>query len=215
RGAIAAIDGSRRGGRAANLRRPARPGRRARAPDVVAAGRSMLTYAFTTAWVVLTLIITVYLDAWNATQLAMSPAAAMFIWRHKRRNTNRSRAIVNYLSAAPQVSIIVPPRHEELRVVDSVRALLGLQYEAREIVVVNDGSEDATLAVLEGAFQLVPAPAAFAEPIRTAPVRGFYRSIVAPELIVIDKESGGSKSDAVNAGINAASGTLLVGIRPD
>ena len=175
----------------------------------------MLTYAFTTAWVVLTLIITVYLAAWNATQLAMSPAAAMFIWGHKRRNTSRSRAVVNYLSAAPQVSIIVPARNEELTVVDSVRALLGLQYEAREIVVVNDGSEDATLAVLQGAFQLVPAPAAFAEPIRTAPVRGFYRSIVAPELIVIDKDGGGSKSDAVNAGINAASGTLLLVIDAD
>ena len=175
----------------------------------------MLTHALTTAWVALTVIITVYLAAWNATQLAMSPAAAMFIWRHKQRNTNRSRAVVNYPGAAPQVSIIVPAHNEDLTVVDSVRALLGLQYESREIVVVNDGSEDATLAVLQGAFQLVPAPLAFAQPLPSATVRGFYRSIVAPELVVIDKEAGGSKSDAVNAGINAASGTLMLVIDAD
>ena len=63
------------------------------------------------------------------------------------------------------MSVIVPSYNEELTIVESVRALLALDYAAREIIVVNDGSSDGTLAVLRDTFQLVPAPAAFAQPL--------------------------------------------------
>jgi cellulose synthase/poly-beta-1,6-N-acetylglucosamine synthase-like glycosyltransferase len=102
----------------------------------------------------------------------------------------------------------VPAHNEALTIVDSVRALLALEYAAREIVVVNDGSRDNTLAVLTEAFELIEAPVAFEQPLQTAPLRGAYRSVVEPALVVIDKVNGGSKADAVNAGINAASGAL-------
>jgi glycosyltransferase involved in cell wall biosynthesis len=52
------------------------------------------------------------------------------------------------------VSIVVPARNEALTIVQSVRALFALDYEAREIVVVNDGSSDDTLALLQRAFVL-------------------------------------------------------------
>ena len=47
------------------------------------------------------------------------------------------------------------------------------------------------------------------------PVRGVYRSIAEPGLVVIDKENGRCKSGAVNAGINAASGALVLVIDAD
>jgi cellulose synthase/poly-beta-1,6-N-acetylglucosamine synthase-like glycosyltransferase len=40
--------------------------------------------------------------------------------------------------------------------------------------------------------------------VPSAPVRGIYLSETQPRLIVVDKEPGGSKADANNAGINAA-----------
>jgi cellulose synthase/poly-beta-1,6-N-acetylglucosamine synthase-like glycosyltransferase len=115
----------------------------------------------------------------------------------------------------PTVSIVMPAYNEELTIIDSVRALLALDYEARELVVVNDGSTDRTLALLQEAFDLVPAPLAYDSLIATRRVRGTYRSTRDPGLVVVDKENGGSKSDASNAGINAASGALVLDIDAD
>ena len=115
----------------------------------------------------------------------------------------------------PLVSIVVPACNEELTIVESIRALLALDYTPREVVVVNDGSTDGTLQLLQRTFQLVPAPLAFVQPLRSAPVRGVYRSVSEPDLVVIDKQNGGSKADASNAGINAASGVLVLVIDAD
>jgi cellulose synthase/poly-beta-1,6-N-acetylglucosamine synthase-like glycosyltransferase len=119
------------------------------------------------------------------------------------------------LASPPLVSVIVPARNEGLTIVESIRALLAMDYQARELVVVNDGSSDDTLAQLQKTFQLVPAPLAFEQPLRTARVRSVYRSIQDPGLVVIDKESAGCKADASNAGINAASGSLVLVVDAD
>ena len=62
-------------------------------------------------------------------------------------------------------------------------ALLPRVADSYEIVVVNDGSSDGTLAVLKKMFHLVPAPVGYVEHISTAPVRGVYRSVDEPALV--------------------------------
>jgi len=166
----------------------------------------MLTVLFTA----FSLLITIYFVLWSLMQLIMGPIAAVFIWRHQSRHTARARALVDRLAAPPRVSIIVPAFNEELTVVQTVRGLLALDYEAEEIVVINDGSTDRTLQLLREAFQLVPAPFALTDELQSKPIREVYRSIGEPTLIVVDKENGRGKSDAVNAGINAASGSLVL-----
>ena len=103
----------------------------------------------------------------------------------------------------PGVSVLVPAFNEAAVIVESVRSLLSLRYPRHEVVVVNDGSSDATLAALTDAFDLAPVRKAFRGEIPTAPVRGAYVSRRHPNLVVLDKENGG-RSDALNAAINAA-----------
>jgi cellulose synthase/poly-beta-1,6-N-acetylglucosamine synthase-like glycosyltransferase len=160
-------------------------------------------------------LVTAYFVLWNGSQIAMSPLAAVMLWRHRQRNTRRARRLATGVAVPPFVSIVVPAYNEELTIVDSLRALLALDYTPREVVVVNDGSTDGMLELLQRTFQLVPAPLAFVQPLRSEPVRGIYRSISEPDLVVVDKENGGSKADACNAGINAASGVLVLIIDAD
>jgi cellulose synthase/poly-beta-1,6-N-acetylglucosamine synthase-like glycosyltransferase len=161
------------------------------------------------------LLVTAYFLLWNLSQLATAVLAARHLRHYQRRRRPRNLALAARLASPPLVSIVAPARNEALTIVESVKALLALDYEAREIVVVNDGSTDDTLAVMQDAFRMVQVPLAFEQPIETARVRGTWRSIVEPTLVVIDKESGGCKADACNAGINAASGPLVLLIDAD
>ena len=115
---------------------------------------------------------------------------------------------------APAITILAPAHNEEATVVESVRSLLTLRYPSLEVVVVNDGSSDGTLAALEEEFDLV---AIHAAPIRrrieTQPIRALYRSRRTPALVV-DKENGG-KADALNAGLEVATGELACAIDAD
>ncbi|MGQ0658957.1 MAG: glycosyltransferase [Chromatiales bacterium] len=109
----------------------------------------------------------------------------------------------------PGVSIIVPAYNEAGAIVSSVRSLLQQQYGDFEVIVVNDGSTDDTLAMLTQAFELYSFPQAYCRRVITEPVRGVYRSRVAPRLRVVDKENGGSKADAANAGLNTVTRPLF------
>ncbi|MDP9474730.1 MAG: glycosyltransferase, partial [Actinomycetota bacterium] len=55
---------------------------------------------------------------------------------------------------APPVSVVVPAYNEEATIAESVRSFLTLHYPLHEVVVVNDGSTDATLEVLVREFDL-------------------------------------------------------------
>jgi cellulose synthase/poly-beta-1,6-N-acetylglucosamine synthase-like glycosyltransferase len=177
-------------------------------------GSEGLAVSLESALAAFTMLMVGYFVAWNVSKLAMAGMAGRLLWRYKRRRHRRS-LLVAQLAAPPFVSIVTPAFNEGLTIVDSIRALLALEYEAREIVVVNDGSTDDTMAILKQAFELVEAPVAFDQPLKAAALRGVYRSLVQADLIVIDKVNGGCKSDAVNAGINAATGRLVLVIDAD
>jgi len=114
----------------------------------------------------------------------------------------------------PAISILVPAYNEEATIAASLRSMLQLAYAEFEIVVINDGSRDGTLAVLQREFELYPFPEAIHPQLQTRPVRGIYRSRLHANLRVIDKENGG-KADSLNAGINAARHPLFCGVDAD
>jgi len=119
-----------------------------------------------------------------------------------------------YSGLEPPVSILVPAYNEEAGIAASVRSMLQLTYSEYEVVVVNDGSKDATLDVLKREFGLLPFPEAYRRQIATREIRAIYRSTRFPNLRVIDKFNGG-KADSLNAGINAARYPLFCGVDAD
>ena len=123
------------------------------------------------------------------------------------------RALLSDSSYLP-VSILVPAHNERNTVVANVRSLLTATYPEFEVVVINDGSTDDTMERLHEAFDLMEVPPATCVSIDTQPVRGVYRSLDHPNLVVVDKENGG-KSDALNAGINVSSYPLFCTIDAD
>ncbi len=112
------------------------------------------------------------------------------------------------------ISILVPARNEEKTIVDTVRSLLMLNYPEFEIIVINDGSTDDTLAQLVRAFELRRLDRAYRRSLATAPVRAVYSSPLLPNLAIIDKERGG-KADALNAGINLSRYPLFCSVDAD
>ncbi len=112
------------------------------------------------------------------------------------------------------ISIIVPAYNEEDTIVENIKSLLRLHYPEFELVVVNDGSTDATLEKMKKSFRLVRMDKPVRLVLKHKPIRGVYVSLDYPNLVVVDKENGG-KADALNCGINVSNYPLFCCIDAD
>ena len=117
-----------------------------------------------------------------------------------------AKKIIDRSPYTPGVSIVAPAYNEERTIVDNVNSLLAQDYPKFEVVIVNDGSKDSTLEKLIENFKLVEVPFDYVELIKTKPFRRLFKSTDPrfARLTVVDKENGGTKADAVNAGLNVA-----------
>lgn len=106
---------------------------------------------------------------------------------------------------APEISVIAPCYNEAQSIVANIRALLNLQYNNYDVIIVNDGSTDDSLERAIAAYELKKVSYYIYERLDTQPIRGIYRSTNKSyhNLMVIDKENGG-KADALNVGLNAS-----------
>jgi cellulose synthase/poly-beta-1,6-N-acetylglucosamine synthase-like glycosyltransferase len=112
------------------------------------------------------------------------------------------------------ITLIVPAHNEEKTIVDTVRSLQMLNYPEFEIIVVNDGSKDATLERVLAAYDLRRVDRVYKRSLPTRLVRGLYASPLVPNLTVVDKEGGG-KADALNCGINLSKYPLFCSMDAD
>ena len=121
-------------------------------------------------------------------------------YRNKNSFGELSKVMASPL--APGITIIAPAYNEGATIVENVRSLLSLQYVNYEVMVVNDGSKDDTLAKLIDAYKLEKIERTIDPEWKSKPIRGIYKSTQRSfsKLTVIDKENGG-KSDALNTGI--------------
>lgn len=106
------------------------------------------------------------------------------------------------------ITLILPAYNEEQIIVGSVIGALALKYPQFEVMVVNDGSTDATLQKLIRHFNLRKVDKQGQLRIPTQRVRGIYESVDHPGLVVVDKENG-RRGDAINAGANLSRYPLL------
>jgi cellulose synthase/poly-beta-1,6-N-acetylglucosamine synthase-like glycosyltransferase len=145
-----------------------------------------------------------YYLASNLAYLTMLIVAIKTSAAHQRSLESYRLRWIGETPLTPPITIIAPAHNEESSIRVAVRNLLENHYPQLEVVVVNDGSEDRTLEAMTEEFRLRPVRAVYVPEANSAQVRGLYRSEVDARLVVVDKEPGGSKADAVNAGLNAA-----------
>jgi cellulose synthase/poly-beta-1,6-N-acetylglucosamine synthase-like glycosyltransferase len=154
-----------------------------------------------------------YFIALNLGYLALN-VVSLFALRDYAARREPMAVRERYSGLEPPVSILVPAYNEAETITGSVRSILQLEYPEFEVVVVNDGSRDATLETLKRAFALEAFPAATRISVPSKPLRAVYRSTVHRNLIVVDKDNGG-KADALNAGINISRFPLFCAVDAD
>jgi len=138
--------------------------------------------------------------------LLLTVLSFVSIRRYKWKFTKKEDKILKESPFVPGISVIAPAYNEETTIIANVRSMLTLDYPLFEVVIVNDGSVDKTLDLLIEEFELVETPFAYIEKIRTQPFRRILKSKNPQyeKLTIVDKENGGTKADATNAGINAS-----------
>jgi cellulose synthase/poly-beta-1,6-N-acetylglucosamine synthase-like glycosyltransferase len=99
----------------------------------------------------------------------------------------------------PAVSFIIPAFNEETLIVETIQTYISLSKIQKEIIIIDDGSSDKTLKLLQTMFQLQ----------KTEDSSGrVYRSIIYPEMIVVEMPHAG-KAEALNNGVKLAKYDLI------
>ena len=97
---------------------------------------------------------------------------------------------------------------------ETIKSLLALNYPDYEVIIINDGSTDNTLEVLETEFGLQPLNRVIRRSLLTGPISAIFTSPKYPILTVVEKPRAG-RADSLNIGINLAKAPLVCIIEPD
>ena len=159
-------------------------------------------------------VVLMYFGLLNACYFILLVAAVIEMRRTRNEAVGISDHIVVGSRLAPTISILAPAYNEEATITASVQSLLTLDYPNLEVVVIADGCKDDTIGVLQREFGLVQVYRAYAPRVATKGVVALYRSLRHANLVVVDKMNGG-KADALNVGLNLASGELVCAIDAD
>ncbi len=164
-------------------------------------------------------LVVVYLFVYCSFQLAFVAIGFRQVRRRLRGQAFEDLDVVFDSPFTAPLSIIVPAYNEETTIVESLASLARLRFPRLEIIVVNDGSKDGTLARIIAAYGFRRMEITYDDRITTRPVRGTYekRDGLPPGIVrwvLIDKVNGG-KADALNAGINASTCPMFVSVDAD
>ncbi len=150
---------------------------------------------------ILSILVISYFIVLNGIYLLQGFFAYRLLKQHTRRLRSVDFNMADSRECLPPVTLLVPSYNEETTCQEMITYLKELDYPDFEVIMINDGSQDATLEILKRELKLEAALHVNPAKLRTQPVHEVYRSTVDPRFWVVDKENGG-KADALNAGIN-------------
>jgi len=153
-------------------------------------------------------VVIAYVAAVNTIYLVLMLLAYFDLRDRSLRLAPEHRAALMHSPLLPAISVLAPAFNEAATIRESVQAMLKLEYPNYEVVVINDGSRDDTLAILIDEFRLYKSARAVSDKIETNAIRAVYESRDPIRLIVVDKQNGG-KADALNAGLRVARSPLV------
>lgn len=150
----------------------------------------------------------------NFIYLIQLPAAWMELREYSQAQDTESAWQMLISGVTMPITIIVPAYNEEVTIVQSAMSMLSLEYPDLNLIIVNDGSSDKTVATLIEAFEMKKVTHAYEEAVKHEKIIAFYKSPLHPNMLLIDKSNGG-KADAINAGINASRTPLFCVVDAD
>ena len=117
---------------------------------------------------------------------------------------------------SPSISLIAPSYNESKTIIDNIRALLSIEYNNFEVIIVNDGSTDDSMEKIIKVYEMELVDFAVNYCLKTTPVLGVYKSKNKSysNLIVVDKKNSG-KADSLNTGINISTRKFFVALDVD
>jgi cellulose synthase/poly-beta-1,6-N-acetylglucosamine synthase-like glycosyltransferase len=133
--------------------------------------------------------------------LLIRTAIAVARRRRRRYRSSHDDVLASSRFTIP-VSLILPIEQATSDLPSAILRLLELRYPELELIVVVEDQPDA-LETLKMACDLSPCELFFRRTLKTAPLRGIYRSAREPRLLVADKAAAGT-GDALNCGVNLA-----------
>lgn len=127
---------------------------------------------------------------------------------------SRCRMHIQTPSGQKGISILIPCYNEAAIIQTSIDHIQSLSYPCHEVIYINDGSNDATFALLEEKLKLIECQKPPFSQLVHKPILGVYQSGFLPHVFVINKENGG-KADSLNAGIEHAFYEIVITLDAD
>jgi biofilm PGA synthesis N-glycosyltransferase PgaC len=126
------------------------------------------------------------------------------VHRRARQHVLEDYTILSESAFTLPVSILMPAHNEEDWILDSVKSALQQEYPEVEIIVIDDGSTDTTLSILDKEFSLKPISDTIGPNFSYGTIKQIFKSDKDSRLKVISKTSGFKKAGALNAGVALA-----------